>query len=65
MEFFAHMIVAYLKFNWIQALIIHTCWELFQAIIGDNKLDLETLIDVPLDTVFFMVGYFIVQILLK
>jgi|UniRef100_A0A6C0IUK2 hypothetical protein len=52
-------IIVSMKYDWHAALLIHTLWELFQAIIGDNDPTLETLVDVPLDTLFFMFGWWI------
>jgi len=56
-------IIVSLKYDWPAALLIHTLWELFQACIGDNEPTLETLVDVPLDTLFFMLGWWIGKLL--
>lgn len=61
MHLLSGIIVGLLKFNALPAFIIHTIWEIFQASVGDNKLDLETAIDVPLDTLFFMFGWFLAR----
>lgn len=63
MHLLSGMILALLwpSVEWWQALIIHTMWELFQALIGDNKMTLETLVDVPLDTLFFMAGFLLLK----
>lgn len=57
---FVHMfsgwLVSRLGYSWKQGQVIHAAWEGFQFISGDNRLDLETAIDVPLDTMFFAVG---------
>lgn len=39
------------------ALLLHSAWEAFQFVAGDNRFDLETAIDVTLDTLFFVGGY--------
>jgi len=60
---FIHMLsgvfIGIFNFNIYQALSIHTTWELFQAIVGDNMYGMETLIDISLDTTFFSIGYFL------
>ena len=61
MHMFSGIIVALLGFRFWPAFFIHLSWELFQAAIGDNSLDCETLYDVPLDTLFFLFGWFIVN----
>ena len=45
---------------WI-ALLVHTGWEGFQFIAGDNKFDIETAIDISLDTLFFLAGFQIMK----
>lgn len=40
-----------------QALLIHTLWELFQFIAGDNLFDFESVVDISLDTLFFWFGF--------
>jgi len=52
------MINALFKFE--NPLLTHTYWELFQFVAGDNKFDMESLIDIVMDTTFFMIGYTIV-----
>lgn len=59
MHMLSGVIVGMMKIDWLTALIIHTLWEIFQATIGDNSLDVETLFDVPLDTMFFMMGWWV------
>ena len=39
------------------AIFLHILWELFQFIAGDNKLDLESLIDISCDTIAFVLGW--------
>lgn len=38
---------------------IHTIWEIIQFIIGDNKIDCESLIDISIDTISFTLGWLI------
>jgi hypothetical protein len=40
-----------------EATLLHTAWELFQFVVGDNKFDRETAVDVTLDTGFFLAGF--------
>lgn len=48
------------------AIMIHTAWEIFQFIIRDNKLDMRSLIDSSLDTLFFTLGHtFIYDFIIK
>lgn len=44
-----------------KALQIHSMWELFQFLPGDNRWDFETVIDIVLDTCFFYAGYQLAQ----
>jgi hypothetical protein len=62
MHMFSGIIIGLLGFKFWSAFFIHLAWEIFQATIGDNKLDAETLIDVPLDTLFFLFGWYLVYI---
>jgi hypothetical protein len=57
MHMFSGILIASFGFDFWQAFFIHLVWEIFQATVGDNKLDSETLLDVPLDTLFFLFGY--------
>lgn len=41
----------------IYGFYIHTTWELFQFVIGDNLLDLESFIDISMDTLMFLSGW--------
>jgi hypothetical protein len=45
--------------NIYNAFIVHTIWELFQFIAGDNKIDLESFLDITFDTLFFISGFFV------
>jgi hypothetical protein len=53
--------VALSRLSFWQALAVHTAWEVLQALVGDNKRDWETALDVPLDTLFFMAGWWLGQ----
>lgn len=46
----------FLRSPW-SAFLLHSAWEVFQFVAGDNKFDVETAIDITLDTAFFMVGF--------
>ena len=59
MHMLSGVIIALFGFKALPAFVIHTLWELFQATVGDNKWDYETLVDVPMDTLFFMIGWWI------
>ena len=43
-----------------EALIIHTLWECFQVVAGDNKCDLETITDIFFDTIAFVLGFLVI-----
>jgi len=48
--------------EWLTALIVHTLWEIFQFIVGDNTFTTEDILfDIPLDTIMFMLGWWIVK----
>jgi len=48
------------KFTWISAILLHTIWELFQFIIGDNKWEHKDVVyDILLDTAAFMLGWYL------
>ena len=56
------MIMGLVIEKWWHALIFHTMWELFQFAIGDNTFTQEDLLfDIPLDTLAFMTGWFLVR----
>jgi hypothetical protein len=65
----------YLYFKWdsrlytLKLFIIHTIWELWQMLIGmSNPLKLtgrSNLIDTIMDTIFFMIGAYIIRIFFK
>jgi len=57
MHFLSGICVAFLGLREKIALIIHTCWELFQFIAGDNRMDIETFVDIGFDTLFYYLGY--------
>jgi hypothetical protein len=59
MHLFSGIITSLYGYNLWAAIIIHSLWELFQTCIGDNSWDLETMYDIPLDTAFFMFGWWI------
>jgi uncharacterized membrane protein len=42
------------------AISIHTLWELFQAIAGDNSYDLESMTDILFDTTAFYIGFMMI-----
>lgn len=60
---FVHMLSGALSRNLTlqQALQLHTLWELFQFVAGDNRADYETALDVLFDTAFFYAGYQLAQ----
>lgn len=39
------------------AVLLHSLWEGFQFLAGDNTFDNESYIDIGLDTLFFSVGH--------
>lgn len=51
------VLASFLTPQLVDAFMIHSAWELFQFVIGDNKFDAETVVDVTLDTLFFMLGF--------
>lgn len=56
-HFLTGIVVGTFLTNKLTAFIIHSLWEIFQFVAGDNRFDKETLIDVTLDTIFFMCGF--------
>ena len=60
---FVHLISGYITAYFIssykEAFYTHTLWEMFQFIAGDNKFDLESAIDITLDTLFYMFGFYL------
>ena len=53
-----------IKKYYIIALLIHTFWEFWQIAIGMTKVDLRGIIDIMMDTMFFMTGVGIMSRLL-
>lgn len=57
-HFISGTFVSLLTKDAILALKIHTLWEIFQFIAGDNKFETETMVDISFDTLFFMIGFY-------
>ena len=54
-----------IKFYYYKLFILHSLWEMWQALIGMSKpyklSGRSNLIDIVLDTIFFMVGAYIIR----
>lgn len=57
-HFLNGLIIAYFtNKNILYGIGLHTIWEIFQFIAGDNKVDFETFIDITIDTLAFLGGW--------
>jgi len=53
-----------LDINTVTFILYHTYWEIFQFISGDNKFDLESLVDITFDTLFGTFGFVVTRLML-
>jgi len=55
-HFISGIAVAVLGLTALQAFVLHCIWELWQVLIGMTRLNARGMIDICVDTVFFMMG---------
>jgi len=53
--------VLFLDINTVTFILYHTYWEIFQFISGDNKFDLESLVDTIFDMLFGTLGFIVTR----
>lgn len=57
MHLLSGILVERYGFSTLQAIIIHSGWELFQLSIGMTRYKSEDALDIFYDTFFYMIGY--------